>query len=122
MTRGQVTQRQAIVEIEISSPRNSPQLVKAVVDTGYTGHLTLPADRIRSMGLPFVGYRRGQVADGRKVLLEMYFASVTWHGQRRPVLAARTNGTALIGMSLLRGNDLRISVVDGGSVVIEHRS
>jgi len=122
MISGQVKSQQALIEIEIFAPSMLTESAQAVVDTGYTGYLTLGAERIRSLGLPFAGFRRGQVADGRTVLLEMYLATIRWHGRLHPVLAAQTKGSVLIGMSLLRGSELRIDVVEGGNISIEKRS
>jgi clan AA aspartic protease len=122
MISGQVTsQHQAVVEIEISAPQCPSQSLRAVVDTGFTGYLTLPIEQIRAMWLPFAGYRRGQVADGRKMLLERYLVDVNWHGKPQPVLAAMTKGAILIGMSLLTGSELHIDVIENGSVIIEKR-
>ncbi|MBI1904266.1 MAG: clan AA aspartic protease [Planctomycetia bacterium] len=119
MITGRVVQREAIVEIQAAGSSQPPQQIAAVVDTGYNGYLTLPSQAVSSFRLPFAGHRRGTLADGRVVVLDVYLANVIWHGQRMDVLISQTQGKPLIGMSLLQGSRLTIDAVDGGAVVIE---
>ena len=56
--RGTVTSdgREAILSIEVLSARGTTSLqVETVVDTGFTGHLTLPSATVEALGLPTIG-------------------------------------------------------------------
>ena len=46
-------------------------------------------------------------------------ADVIWDGQYREVYINESETVPLIGMRLLRGYDLRIQAIEGGSVTIE---
>lgn len=94
--------------------------VEAVIDTGFTGHLTLPRDMVRSLALPRRGFVEVELADGGTTALDVYEARVIWHDRLRsvPVYETGESGGLLVGMSLLRGSRLEAEVVPGGEVVI----
>ncbi len=120
MITGKVTaDREAIIELEIAGPSRQFQPVEAVVDTGYNGYLTLPGHLITALQLPFAGHRRGTLADGSVLLLDVYLATVLRHGKPEEVLICQAKGAPLAGMSLLRGSRLTVDVVEGGDVAIE---
>lgn len=119
MINGNVRNREAIIELEVTDAGQSVQQVEAVIDTGYNGNLTLPYDLVTALKLPFAGHRRGTLADGSVTRLDVYLASVVWHGRQKDVLISQAAGTPLIGMSLLAGSCLKMNVIDGGDVSIE---
>ena len=119
MIRGIIHNHEAIVELEVSGLGQPTQQIEAVIDTGYNGYLTLPSHLVTSLQLPFVGHRRGTLADGSVARLDAYLATVVWHGQPKDVLISQAAGTPLIGMSLLQGSRLTMDVVDGGDVTID---
>jgi len=119
MIRGTIRNREALVEFEVSGPGQPAQHIEAVIDTGYNGYLTLPSHLVTALKLPFVGHRRGTLADGSVTRLDAYLATVAWHGQTKDVLISQAAGTPLIGMSLLQGSRLTMDVLDGGEVIIE---
>jgi predicted aspartyl protease len=79
---------------------------------------TLPAALIAGLGIPWVHRERGELADGSFHIFEVYSATVDWNGQRKRI-EAHASDCALIGMELLRGCDVLIHVIPGGSVTIE---
>ena len=120
MITGRVTaDREAIIGLEIAGPSLEFQPVEAVIDTGYNGSVGFPGRLIEALELPLAGHRRGVLADGSLLLLDLYLATVLWHGKRQEVLACRVEGAPIVGMSLLGGSRLTIDVVDGGEVAIE---
>lgn len=92
-----------------------------MIDTGFTGHLTLPPAIIRSLALPKRGFVEAELADGGVASLEVFDGRLLWHGEPRrvPVYGA---DTPLVGMSLLRGSRLTVEVAPGGEVAIEERA
>lgn len=119
--RGAVTAdgREARLNVEVLSPTTAPLLqVEAVVDTGFTGHLTLPTATVEALGLPIVGSAESILADGSLVLEDVCLARVLWHGEERPIRVLVADVMPLLGMSLLRGSELRIEVIDDGEVEI----
>jgi predicted aspartyl protease len=76
MIAGRVTNREAIVELDLAGPGQSLRSVEAVIDTGYNGQLTLPRPLVSRLNLPFAGHRRGRLADGSIAVLDVYLATV----------------------------------------------
>ena len=90
-----------------------------IVDTGFTGWLTLPEPVIRELGLPQIGHHPATVASGGVEWFDYYETSILWHGQLHWVGVFQSNDQALLGMELLRGNWINMGAWDGGDVIIE---
>jgi clan AA aspartic protease len=114
-----VAGREAIIPLTIVGFRGQTAEIEAVVDTGFTGHLTLPPDLAHGLDLPLLGSRYVTLANGMSTSLDVYRATVLWEGTERLVRAFASEGYPLVGMYLLYGSEVRLRVVDGGSVVIE---
>lgn len=95
------------------------QLVDAVIDTGFSGFLTLPADLITALGLTWKGRDIATLGDGTSCIFDVYIATVIWDGQYRKIDINESETVPLIGMQLLKGYDLRIRIIEGGTVIIE---
>lgn len=90
----------------------------AIVDTGFTGWLTLPGDTIEELGLTRYGQRPANQASGIGIFT-IYGALVSWHGGHRPILVHQTSGEPLAGMALLEGSQLIVEASDGVVVIIK---
>jgi clan AA aspartic protease len=120
MMTGVVTaRREAVLRLQVRNAHGQQVEVEAVIDTGFNGYLTLPADILRALSLPLHGTREAILGDGSHVMLDIYRAQALWNDQPRDIQILAAEGGALIGMSLLYGSELRMQVVDGGSVMIE---
>jgi clan AA aspartic protease len=119
MITGNVADRQAVIEVSVSGLSSTRFEIEAVIDTGYNGYLTLPTYLVEALQISFAGYRSGTLADGSTVILEVYLASVVWHGVQKEVLVAQASGNPLIGMALLAGSRLTIEAIEGGDVRID---
>lgn len=95
--------------------------IEAVIDTGFTGHLTLPAGVVNALALPELGSEELVLADGSTEISSVHRATVEWHGRNRPIPALAIGGDPLIGMALLAGSRFEMEAVPGGEVVIEER-
>ena len=114
-----VDNQEALIELEIVDV-NHTEKVEAIIDTGFTGELTLPSDLIERLGLPRIGELRITLGDGNEVDVGLYLAMVLWQGEERIVQVLSTDdGKALVGMSLLYGNRLTLEGVTDGKVTIE---
>ncbi|KAM3095496.1 clan AA aspartic protease [Phormidesmis sp. 146-35] len=94
------------------------QLVDAVIDTEFSGFLTLPTDIISTLGFSWEGRDVATLGDGTSCTFEVYIGLVIWDGQYREIYINESETVPLIGMRLLRGYE-RIQTIDGGSVEIE---
>ena len=114
MVRG----REARIRLRVRGSRRPAQEIEAVIDTGYTGLLTLPPAVIAALGLPWQCYRRGILADGSACLFNVYEATVTWHRRALRILVDEANAAPLVGMGLLSGCEMRMQVRPGGKITI----
>ena len=111
--------REAIIRLTVSGPRGQEQEIDAVVDTGFTGFLTLPPSLITTLGLPFRRRGRAVLADGSESLFDIYEAKVLWDGQPRRVAIDAVDTDSLVGMALMHGYELTLQAVVGGRVSIK---
>jgi clan AA aspartic protease len=109
---------EATVPIRIFGPGGQTVEVVAVIDTGYSGTLSLPASVITSLALSPLAARTVRLADQSTRSLNTYEAEVLWVGQRRALRVLELDGDPLIGTALLKGFQLAVEFVDGGSVAI----
>ena len=119
MMQGFVNQScEAVLPIVVKN-ENITQLIDAVIDTGFSGFLTLPADIIATLNLTWKGRDIATLGDGTSCIFDVYIATVIWDGHYRKVDINESETVPLIGMQLLRGYDLRVRIIEGGTVVIE---
>jgi clan AA aspartic protease len=104
--------------------RNNAKLksINAVIDTGFTGFLSLPNDIITELDLPWSYRDRGTLGDGSEVLFDIYDAVAIWDGQSQEIEVNSAETDPLIGMSMLRGYRLQVDTIEDGLVVITNLS
>ncbi|MEO1444970.1 MAG: clan AA aspartic protease [Cyanobacteria bacterium J06635_11] len=110
--------REAIVQLAVVGKNQRLEGFKAIIDTGYTGFLTLPSTMLEKLGLTWYMQQEGLLGDGSVCMFNVYEASVIWDGQVRVVEVNESEAAPLIGMGLLEGFELKIQSVAGGSVSI----
>ncbi|MFN6248871.1 clan AA aspartic protease [Microcystis sp.] len=118
MMQGYVNQNyEAMLSLVV---RNGDKLksITAVIDTGFTGFLSLPIATIRELELSWSYRDRATLGDGSEVLFDIYDGMVIWGGQYREIEINAAETEPLIGMSLLRGYRLQVDTVQGGLVKI----
>ena len=108
----------AVTVVNLSG--NREERVEMVVDTGFTGHLTLRPEIVERLSLPMVGSAESILADGSTVIEDFCLARVVWHGAPRSARTLVADAVPLLGMALLPGNELRIVAEPGGEVIV-HR-
>ena len=119
MMIGKVNQScEAMLPIVVKNSAKT-QFMNAVIDTGFSGFLTLPSDIIMALDLTWKGRDIATLGDGTSCVFEVYIAQVIWDGEYRTIDINESETTPLIGMRLLRGYDLRIQTIEGGSVTVE---
>lgn len=94
------------------------QLVETVIDTGFSGHLTLPSAVISKVGFPWKGQDDAILGDGTSCLFNVYAGFVIWNGEYQKIPINESESTPLIGMQLLRGYNLQIQAIESGIVTI----
>jgi clan AA aspartic protease len=109
---------EAVLTLRLRNSIGAEVELDAVVDTGFTGSLTMPATVAASLGLAKRSGGSAVLADGARVRFETFGAEVEWGGWRGVVVSA-IGGETLIGMELLAGSEFRVEVVEGGIVEIK---
>ena len=123
MIRGVVNAAyEPVVTLSFLDPEGRPRDIEAVVDTGYSGFLTLPTTVVAELGLPFAYIGQPFLANDAEVDFDVHFVTVLWDGRPRDIEADATGSTPLLGMLLLDGHNLSIEVENGGSVAIQSRA
>ncbi len=110
---------EAVTTLRIEGPSGQWQEVEAVIDTGYSGFLTLPISLVKDFGLAFFNKAIAVLADGTQGHFDVYDAVVVWGGQSRPKEVDATDGAPLLGMQMLYSHSLNVEVVEGGRVVVQ---
>ena len=118
MIVGIVQGREPLIRLTIRGFRGRQQEIEAVVDSGYTGWLTLPPPVIAALNLRWRTFGRGILADGSLSSFDVYQANVVWDGRVRPVFVDEFDVTPLVGMGLLRGYEYKMQVRARGKVTI----
>ena len=119
MMKGKITEHQeAVIELEVNG-LNQSMKIEAVIDTGFTGYLTLPSALINRLNLQQAGEQLTILGDENRVVLKRYVTKVLWHSVKRNVSVLQAEGGPLIGMSLLYGSRLILDVVTDGDVTID---
>ncbi|MCG8583780.1 MAG: clan AA aspartic protease [Pirellulales bacterium] len=117
--KGKIDQLEARIELTIAGHNNESVSLACVIDTGFTGSLTLSQTIIHELDLPLVGKRQVMLGDGSIANLSVYNAKVMWHGSWKNVLVLGVDGDTLLGISLLMGSRIALDVIDGGLVSID---
>ena len=111
--------REAVIPLTGANTGGQGQEIRAIIDTGFNGYLTLPPDLASQLNLPLQAQTKVTLADGTETFLNVVEVNLLWETQSRTIPALLTEGTPLAGASLLYGCRLTIEMVDGGLVSIE---
>lgn len=109
---------EATVRLSVQGRDGSETFVDAVIDTGFSGFLTLPSKLVEALELKF--RKRGQavLGDGSSVIFDTYEATVLWNGRPRRIAVDAADVEPLMGVRLLYGHELRAEFIEDGDVFI----
>ena len=110
---------EAVVTLTVQGPTGQSREIEAVIDTGFSGFLTLPTAIVRELGLLYQYRGRAILADGSEAFFHVYDANVLWDSQLVRIETDAADATPLVGMRMLDRHNLNIDVEDGGIVVIQ---
>jgi clan AA aspartic protease len=113
------SRREAIIQFAVLGENNQRQAIKAVIDTGYTGFLTLPSAIITTLELTWYMQEEGILGDGSLCIFNVFEATVIWDGQLKSIEINESETDPLVGMGLLEGYELNIQGFEGGLVTIK---
>lgn len=119
MITGSVFGRQATISLSVFDASGREIEVEAVVDTGFTGYLSLPPNLIVALSMPFSHQMLSRLGDGSTRLLDVHNGTVLWDEEEVDVNMLAGGDEILVGTSLMDGFDLQIQFADGGLVTLE---
>jgi clan AA aspartic protease len=111
--------REATLTVVVGNSNQQLQAIETVIDTGFTGFLSLPSAIIATLNLPWSASDIVTLGDGSETLFDLYTAIVIWDGQYRDIYIAESETEPLLGMAMLHGYRLQIDAIEGGTVKIE---
>jgi clan AA aspartic protease len=118
MIVGVVKSREPRIRLRIKGHHGRECEVEAVVDSGYTGWLTLPPEVIEDLDLRWRTFGRATLADGSVSYFDVYQAKVLWDKRLRSLLVDEFDATPLVGMALMQGCELKMQIRSRGKVTI----
>jgi clan AA aspartic protease len=119
MITGSISRHRAYVNLIVRGPSGQEGEVEFLLDTDFSGAMTLPRAACLALGLPPDRLQPARLANGTRRVVEIFLASVLWDGSARTAEVLEKEGAPLLGMSLLDGHQVLLQVVDGGQITIE---
>jgi clan AA aspartic protease len=120
MMQGFVDQNcEATLRLVVGNVDAQRQLIDAVIDTGFTGFLTLPLLVLASLELRAYRREEGTLGDGSTCIFDVYRGLVNWDGEYRQIDINASETAPLIGMGLLYGYRMQLDAIEGGVVTIQ---
>jgi clan AA aspartic protease len=120
MMQGIVDQNcEATIRLVVGNADSQRQMIDAVIDTGFTGFLTLPLSVLASLNLRAYRREEGILGDGSTCIFDVYRGLVIWDGELRRIDINESETEPLVGMSLLYGYRMQLDAVEGGKVTIQ---
>ena len=98
------------------------QVIDAVIDTGFTGFLTLTLAVLTTLNLRAYSREEGTLGDGSTCVFDVYSGLIIWDGEFRRIDINASEASPLVGMSLLYGYRMQLDAIEGGTVTIQSLS
>ena len=108
------------VSVELHRVDDAPLPIDALLDSGFSGSLSLPRSLIAELRLNRVGERYVVLADGSQILVDIHEGSVRFAGEWHDVDIHIGGPGALVDMRLMWGANISLDAVAEGD--IEYRS
>ena len=110
---------EATIRLTVLGPNGARRRIKAVVDTGFDGFLSLPPSLIAELELNWNGQSQAILADGSTTSFDMYDGTVIWDRRRKSIFIDEADTTPLVGTALLANFEMHALFRPGGAVVIK---
>lgn len=116
---GEVESLHALLPVIFRLPGRPDSIIKFVVDTGFTGFLTLPPAAVTAMGLSHVTDQESRLADDSITTIPVYSVTIVWKGVEIEARVLAMGRRPLLGTALLADSQLLTQFVEGGLVTVE---
>jgi clan AA aspartic protease len=123
MMQGIVDQNcEVTIRLVVGDIGSQRQMIDAVIDTGFTGFLTLPLSVLTTLNLQAYRREEGTLGDGSTCIFDVYRGMVIWDGELQQIDINASETAPLVGMSLLYGYRMQLDAIEGGIVTIRSLS
>jgi clan AA aspartic protease len=123
MMQGLVDQNcEAMIRLVVGGTDSQRQVIDAVIDTGFTGFLTLPLSVLLNLDLRAYRREQGTLGDGSTCIFDVYRGVINWDGEFRRIDINASDTTPLVGMGLLYGYRVQFDAIEGGVVTLQSLS
>ena len=124
MIRGEVRENGAAglepwVTIDVEDADGTLHPHDVLIDTGFTGWLTLPEADIRQLGLSTHDHTQVVLATGEIRVIDYCIARIGWQGTLQQVVVFQSRDQSMLGMQLLKGSVITMQAWGGGGILIE---
>ncbi len=116
MMVGTVRDLQGIVPVTYKLSDQPDVTIEYVLDTGFEGALTLPANQISLLRLPFVQEMSANLADGTSIQINVHLGTIVWDDRILNVAVLAMGNRPLLGTALLNGRRVTVDFVEDGAV------
>jgi predicted aspartyl protease len=119
MIRGYVNERfEPILPLTVIGSNGQQHALEAIIDTGFTGALTLDSATIATLALKWIGIGRAQLADGSTASFDVFSGVIEWD-DKRLVVEIEEAREPLMGLRLVRQHDVTMSLISGGLITVK---
>jgi len=88
--------REATLSVVVGNSKGQRQVIDTVIDTGFSGFLSLPSVIIIALDLPWSASDIVTLGDGSETLFDLYTAIVIWDGQYCDIYIAESETEPLL--------------------------
>ena len=110
---------EATLRLTVRGPSGQSRLIKAVIDTGFNGFITLPPVIIDELGFVWKSRTGAILADGSETEFDTYRGILVWNRRRHLIDIDESDTTPLVGTALLANFEMKAQFRAGGKVTIK---
>ena len=118
MMTGTISNMQLMFPVVFVLADGSRVTRELVVDTGFTGGLSLSAEMVEELGLPYFRVLEAELADGKTHKYSAHLATILWHEKALEVVTYAIGERPLLGTALLEGNTLNADFTEGATFTL----
>ena len=121
---GPIKQGHPYINVRVSADGKLAETYEALIDTGYSGFVSVPVTTASILGLQAHTTARYTLANGRlsdPVPLAYGFASLEGEGYLRGLIAISENTSVVVGMSFFTRSGKALILGSGGVVVMDEK-
>ena len=107
------------VRIELHSVGDSPRTVDALLESGFTGAVSLPLRDVLDLKLNRSGEHLVILADASEISVHLYEGFIGFAGKRYRCAVLATGDVPTVGMHLMKGLRVCFEAVEDGDIEIE---